>query len=157
MGWRTRRNFATLRKRLCEALILVLPEGTEDMVVYSDASYSGLGYVLMQQGNVIAYASRQLKKHEENYPTHDLEFTTVVFALNIWRHYLYGVKFIIYTDHRSLQYFLENKDPNMRQQRWLDLLKDYDCEIRYHPGKANMVVDALSQKEREKVTRIHWL
>ncbi|GKB19838.1 putative reverse transcriptase domain-containing protein, partial [Tanacetum coccineum] len=149
-------TFATLRKWLCEALILVLPEGTEDMVVYSDASYSGLGYVLMQQGKVIAYASRQLKKHEENYPTHDLEFT-VVFALKIWRHYLYGVKFIIYTDHRSLQYFLENKDPNMRQRRWLDLLKDYDYEIRYHPGKANVVVDALSRKEREKVTRIHWL
>ncbi|GJT16719.1 putative reverse transcriptase domain-containing protein [Tanacetum coccineum] len=106
---------------------------------------------------VIAYASRKLKKHEKNYLTLDLEFVAVVFALKFWRHYLYGVKFIIYTDHRSLQYFLEKKDPNMRQQRWLDLLKDYDYKIRYHPGKENVVVDALSQKEREKVTRIHSL
>ncbi|GJY21672.1 putative nucleotidyltransferase, ribonuclease H [Tanacetum coccineum] len=149
--------FVTLRRRLCETLILVLPEGTKDMVVYSDASYSGLGCVLMQRGKVIAYASRQLKKHEENYPTHDLEFAVVVFALKIWRHFLYGVKFIIYTDHRSLQYFLEKKDPNMRQRRWLDLLKYYDCEIRYHPGKANVVADALSRKEREKLTRINSL
>ncbi|GJR12912.1 hypothetical protein Tco_0795564 [Tanacetum coccineum] len=149
--------FVTLRRRLCETPILVLPEGTKDMVVYSDASYSGLGCVLMQRGKVIAYASRQLKKHEENYPTHDLEFAAVVFALKICRHYLYGVKFIIYTDYRSLQYFLEKKDPNMRQRRWLDLLKDYDCEIRYHPGKANVVANELSRKEREKVTRIHSL
>ncbi|GJZ67187.1 putative reverse transcriptase domain-containing protein [Tanacetum coccineum] len=132
-------------------------EGTEDMIVYSDASYSGLGCVLMQRGRVITYASRQLKKHEENYPTHDLAFGVVVFALKIWRNYLYGVKFIIYTDHRSLQYFLEKKDPNMRQRRWLDLLKDYDCEIHYHPGKANVVADALSQKEIEKIMRIHSL
>ncbi|GJV26821.1 putative nucleotidyltransferase, ribonuclease H [Tanacetum coccineum] len=96
--------FNTLQKKLCEALILVLPEGTEDMVVYSEASYSGVGCILMQSGKVIAYASRQLKNHEENYPTRDLEFAAVVFALKIWRHYLYGVKFIIYTDHRSLQY-----------------------------------------------------
>ncbi|GKA55998.1 putative reverse transcriptase domain-containing protein [Tanacetum coccineum] len=109
------------------------------------------------EGKVIAYASRQLKKHEENYLTHDLEFAAVVFALKIWRHYLYGVKFIIYTDHRSLQYFLENKYPNMRQRKWLDLLKDYNCEIRYHPGKENVVADAVSQKEREKITRIHSL
>ncbi|GKD43439.1 putative reverse transcriptase domain-containing protein, partial [Tanacetum coccineum] len=142
--------FVTLRRKLCETPILVLPNGTEDMVVYCDASYVGLGRVLMQRGKVITYASRQLKKHEENYPTHDLEFAAVVFALKIWRHYLYGVKFIIYTDHRSLQYFLEKKDRNMRQRRWLDLLKDYDCEIHYHPGKANVVADALSRKEREK-------
>ncbi|GJS26269.1 putative reverse transcriptase domain-containing protein [Tanacetum coccineum] len=130
---------------------------TEDMFVYSDASYSGLGCVLMQRGKVIVYALRQLKKNEENYPTHDLEFAAVVFALKILRHYLYGMKFIIYTDHRSLQYFLEKKDPNMRQRRWLDLLKDYDCEIHYHLGKANVVADALIRKEREKVTRIHSL
>lgn len=149
--------FRILRKKLCEAPILVLPEGTEDMVVYCDASYSGLGCVLMQRGKVIAYASRQLKKHEEKYATHDLEFATVVLALKLWRHYLYGVKFVIYTDHRSLQYFLEKKDPNMRQRRWLDLLKDYDCEIRYHPGKANVVADALSRKNQNDVTRIHSL
>ncbi|GKA99130.1 putative reverse transcriptase domain-containing protein [Tanacetum coccineum] len=107
--------FATLRRKLCENPILILPNGTKDMVVYYDASYFGLGCVIMQRGKVIAYASRQLKKHKENYPTHDLEFAAVVFALKIWRHYLYGVKFIIYIDHRSLQYFLEKKDPNMRQ------------------------------------------
>ncbi|GKC26243.1 putative reverse transcriptase domain-containing protein [Tanacetum coccineum] len=118
--------FITLRRKLCETPILVLPNGTEDMVVYYDVSYVGLGCVLMQRGK-------------------------------IWRHYLYGVKFIIYTDHRSLQYFLEKKDPNMGQRRWLDLLKDYDCEIRYHPSKANVVADALSRKEREKVTKIHSL
>ncbi|GJY49100.1 putative reverse transcriptase domain-containing protein [Tanacetum coccineum] len=131
-GEEHRRRICTLRRKLCETPILVLPDGTEDMVVYCDASYFGLGCVLMQRGKVIAYASRQLKKHEENYPTHDLEFAAVVFALKTWRHYLYGVKFILYTDHRSLQYFLEKKDLNMRQRRWLDLLKDYDCEIRYH-------------------------
>ncbi|GKE33789.1 hypothetical protein Tco_1453111 [Tanacetum coccineum] len=149
--------FVTLRRKLCKTPILILPDGTEDMIVYCDASYVGFGCVLMQRGKVIAYASRQLKKHEENYPTYDLEFAAVVFALKIWRHYLYGVKFIIYTDHRSLQYFLEKKDPNMRQRRWLDLLKDYDCEVRYHPGKTNVVADALSQKEREKVTWIYSL
>ncbi|GJU62588.1 retrotransposon protein, putative, ty3-gypsy subclass [Tanacetum coccineum] len=157
MGEEQEEAFVTLRRKLCETPILVLPDGTKDMVVYCDATYVGLGRVLMPQGKVIAYASRQLKKHKENYLTHDLEFAVVVFALKIWRHYLYGVKFIIYTDHRSLQYFLEKKDPNMRQRRWLDLLKDYDCEIRYHPGKANVVADALSRKEREKVTRIHSL
>ncbi|GJU07345.1 putative reverse transcriptase domain-containing protein [Tanacetum coccineum] len=109
--------FVTLRKKLCEAPILVLLEGTKDIVVYSDASYSGLGCVLMQHGKVISYASRKLKKHKENYPTHDLEFVAVVFALKFQRHYLYGVKFIIYTDHKSLQYFLEKKDPNMRQSK----------------------------------------
>ncbi|GKD62335.1 putative reverse transcriptase domain-containing protein, partial [Tanacetum coccineum] len=157
MGEEQEEAFVTLRKKLCEAPILFLSKGIKDMVVYSDASYSGLGCVLMQHGKVIAYASRKLKKHEENYSTHDLEFATMVFALKIWRHYLYGVKFIIYTDHKSLQYFLKNKDPNTRQRRWLDLLKDYDCEIHYHPSKANVVVDALSRKEREKVTRIHSL
>ncbi|GJY51952.1 putative reverse transcriptase domain-containing protein [Tanacetum coccineum] len=94
--------FVTLQRKLCETLILVLPEGIKDMVVYSYVSYSGLGCVLMQRGKVIVYASRQLKKHEEDYPTHDLEFAAVVFALKIWRHYLYGVKFVIYIDHRSL-------------------------------------------------------
>ncbi|GJY69566.1 putative reverse transcriptase domain-containing protein [Tanacetum coccineum] len=147
-GKEQKEAFSTLQKKLCEAPILVLHEGTEDMAIYSDASYSGLRCVLIRRGKVIAYASRQLKKHEENYPTHYLEFTLVVFALKFWRHYLYGVNFVIYTDHRSLQYFLEKKDPNMRQRRWLDLLKDYDCEIRYHHGKANVVADALSHDSR---------
>ncbi|KAJ9565973.1 hypothetical protein OSB04_001939 [Centaurea solstitialis] len=138
--------FETLRQRLCEAPVLTLPEGMEDMTVYCDASHLGLGCVLMQRGRVIAYASRQLKPHEANYPTHDLELAAVVFALKIWRHYLYGVKCTIYTDHRSLRYFLDQPNLNMRQRRWLDVVKDYDCDILYHPGKANVVADALSRK-----------
>ncbi|KAL0537322.1 hypothetical protein IC582_026299 [Cucumis melo] len=97
-------------------------------------------------GKVVAYASRQLKSHEQNYPTHDLELAAVVFALKIWRHYLYGEKIQIFTDHKSLKYFFTQKELNMRQRRWLELVKDYDCEILYHPGKANVVADALSRK-----------
>ena len=100
----------------------------------------------MQHGRVIAYASRQLKIHEKNYPTHDLELAAVVFALKIWRHYLYGEKCQIFTDHKSLKYFFTQKELNMRQRRWLELVKDYDCDISYHPGKANVVADALSRK-----------
>ncbi|KAD4180535.1 hypothetical protein E3N88_29126 [Mikania micrantha] len=127
--------------------VFALPEGNEDLVVYSDASSMGLGCVLMQRGKVLAYASRQLKPHETTYPTHDLELAAVVFALKIWRHYLYGSKFMIFTDHKSLKYFFTQKELNMRQRRWLELLKDYDCEILYHPGKANVVADALSRKD----------
>ena len=100
----------------------------------------------MQHGKVIAYASRQLRPHEKNYPTHDLELAAVIFALKIWRHYLYGVHVDIYTDHKSLQYIFNQKDLNLRQRRWLELLKDYDVDILYHPGKANVVADALSRK-----------
>ena len=100
----------------------------------------------MQERNVIAYASRQLKVHERNYPTHDLELAAVVFALKQWRHYLYGVKCEVYTDYRSLQYVFTQKDLNLRQRRWMELMKDYDITILYHPGKANVVVDALSGK-----------
>ncbi|KAJ9552733.1 hypothetical protein OSB04_016778 [Centaurea solstitialis] len=139
-------GFETLSQRLCEAPVLTLLEGVEDMTVYCDASHLGLGCVLMQRGRVIAYASRQLKPHEANYPMHDLKLTAVVFALKIWRHYLYGVKCTSYTDHRSLRYFLDQPNMNMRQWRWLDVVKDYDCEILYHPGKANVVADALSRK-----------
>ncbi|GKA79525.1 putative reverse transcriptase domain-containing protein [Tanacetum coccineum] len=108
----------------------------------------GLGCVLMQRGKVIAYASRQLKIHEKNYTTHDLELGAVVFALKMWRHYLYGTKSVIYTDHKSLQHIFSHKELNMRQRRWIELFSDYDCKIRYHPGKANVVADALSRKER---------
>jgi len=108
----------------------------------------------MQRGKVIAYASRQLKIHEKNYTTHDLELGAIVFALKYWRHYLYGTKSIIYTDHKSLQHIFDQKDLNMRQRRWLELFSDYDCEIRYHPGKANVVADALSRKERVRPCRI---
>ncbi|GKB59167.1 putative reverse transcriptase domain-containing protein [Tanacetum coccineum] len=104
----------------------------------------------MQREKVIAYASRQLKPNEENYTTHDLELGAVVFALKIWRHYLYGTKCTVFTDHKSLQHILDQKELNMRQRRWLELLADYDCEIRYHPEKANVVADALSLKERIK-------
>ncbi|GJW72642.1 putative reverse transcriptase domain-containing protein [Tanacetum coccineum] len=107
----------------------------------------GLGAVLMQREKVIAYASRQLKIHEKNYTTYDLELRVVVFALKIWRHYLYDTKCVVFTDHKSLQHILDQKELNMRQRRWLELLSDYDYEIRYNPGKANVVADALSQKE----------
>jgi len=100
----------------------------------------------MQHGQVIAYASRQLKRHEQNYPTYNLEMAAVVFALKLWRHYLYGETCEIYTDHKSLKYIFEQKDLNLRQRRWMELLKDYDCTILYHPGKANVVADALSRK-----------
>ncbi|GJS26712.1 putative reverse transcriptase domain-containing protein [Tanacetum coccineum] len=145
--------FQTLKQKLCSAPILALPEGTEDFVVYCDASLKGYGAVLMQREKVIAYASRQLKVHEENYATHDLELGAIVFALRLWRHYLYGTKCVVFTDHKSLQYILNQKELNLRQRRWIELLSDYDCEIRYHPGKANVVADALSRKERNKPLR----
>ncbi|GJV50726.1 putative reverse transcriptase domain-containing protein [Tanacetum coccineum] len=141
--------FQLLKQKLCSAPILALPEGSEDFIAYCDASKKGLGAVLMQREKVISYASRQLKIHEKNYTTHDLELGAVVFALKIWRHYLYGTKCTVFTDHKSLQHILDQKELNMRQRRWLELLSDYDCEIRYHPGKANVVVDALSRKEQE--------
>ncbi|GJY20881.1 putative reverse transcriptase domain-containing protein [Tanacetum coccineum] len=129
----------------------------EDFMVYCDASLKGYGAVLMQREKVIAYASRQLKVHEENYTTHDLELGAVVFALRLWRHYLYGTKCVVFTDHKSLRYILNQKELNLRQRRWIELLSDYDCEIRYHPGKANVVADALSQKGREKPLRVRAL
>ncbi|GJZ76118.1 putative reverse transcriptase domain-containing protein [Tanacetum coccineum] len=140
--------FQTLKDKLCNAPFLALPDGPEDFVVYFDAFGLGLGCVLMQINKVIAYASRQLKIHEKNYTTHDLELGAVVFALKIWRHYLYGIKSVIYTDHKSLQHIFSQKELNMRQRRSIELFSDYDCEIRYHPGKANVVADALSRKER---------
>ncbi|GJZ19329.1 putative reverse transcriptase domain-containing protein [Tanacetum coccineum] len=146
--------FQILKEKLCNAPVLALPDGPDDFVVYCDASKQGFGSVLMQRGKVIAYASRQLKKHEKNYTTHDLELGAVVFALKIWRHYLYGTKSVIYTDHKSLQYIFDQKDLNMRQRRWIELLSDYECEIKYHPGKANVVADALSRKERLKPRRV---
>ncbi|GJS47429.1 reverse transcriptase domain-containing protein [Tanacetum coccineum] len=126
-GEKAEAAFQLLKQKLCSAPILALPEGSENFVVYCDASHKGLGAVLMQREKVIAYASRQLKVHEKNYTTHDLELGAVVFALKMWRHYLY------------------------------ELLNDYDCEIRYHPGKANVVADALSQKERSKPLRVRAL
>jgi hypothetical protein len=140
------RTFQELKSRLTFAPILIIPTSTGGFVVFSDASHKGLGCVLMQNGKVVAYASRQLKTYEQNYLTHDLELTVVIFALKIWRHHLYGESFEIYIDHKSLKYLFSQKELNMRQRRWLDLLKDYDCTIQYHPGKANIVADALSRK-----------
>ncbi|GJZ58361.1 putative reverse transcriptase domain-containing protein [Tanacetum coccineum] len=146
-----------LYAKFSKSPILALPEGNDDFVVYCDASHQGLGAVLMKREKVIAYASRQLKPHEENYTTHDLELGAVVFALKIWRHYLYGTKCTVFTDHKSLQHILDQKELNMRQCRWLELLADYECEIRYHPGKENVVADALSRKERIKPPRVRAL
>ena len=126
--------------------MLIQPTSGREYTMYSDASRIGLGCLLMQDGKVVVYASKQLKLHEQNYPTHDLELAVVVFALKIWRHYLYGEKCRIFTDHKSLKYFLTQKDLNLRQRRWFKLFKDYDCIIDYQPGKANVVVDALSRK-----------
>ncbi|GJY40556.1 putative reverse transcriptase domain-containing protein, partial [Tanacetum coccineum] len=134
--------------------VLALPQGAEKFIVYCDVSHKGLGVVLMQNEKVIAYASRQLKIHKKNYTTHDLELGAVVFALKFWRHYLYGTKCTVFTDHKSLQHILDQKELNMRQRRWLELLSDYDYEIRYHSGKANVVADALSHKERIKPLRV---
>ncbi|XP_076909664.1 uncharacterized protein LOC143567019 [Bidens hawaiensis] len=149
--------FQTLKQKLCSAPILSLPDGVDDFVVYCDASIQGLGCVLMQRENVIAYAFRQLKVHERNYTTHDLELGSVVFALKIWRHYIYGTKCTIYTDHKSLQHIFEQKELNMRQKRWVELLNDYECAIKYHPGKANVVDDAFSRKENLKPRRVRAL
>ncbi|KAL0285189.1 UNVERIFIED_CONTAM: Retrovirus-related Pol polyprotein from transposon.6 [Sesamum radiatum] len=138
-------SFQELKKHLTTTPILALPNGTKNLVVYIDASKEGLGCVLMQYGKVIAYASRQLKQHEKNYPTHDLELAAIIFALAKWRHYLHGATFTIYTDHKSLKYLFSQKDLNMRQRQWMEFLDDYDCTIQYHPSKANIVADALSR------------
>ncbi|GKB96928.1 putative reverse transcriptase domain-containing protein, partial [Tanacetum coccineum] len=149
--------FQLLKQKFYSAPILSLPEGSENFVVYCDASCKGLGAVLMQKEKLIAYASRQLKIYEKNYTTNDLELGAVVFALKMWRHYLYGMKCVVFIDHESLQHILDQKELNVRQHRWLELLSDYDCEIRYHPGKANVVADALSRKERKKPLRVQAL
>ncbi|GKE01495.1 putative reverse transcriptase domain-containing protein [Tanacetum coccineum] len=145
--------FQLLKKKLCSAPILALPKGSKNFMVYYVASHKGLGAVLMQKEKVIAYASGQLKIHKKNYTTYDLELGVVVFTLKMWRHYLYGTKCVVFTDHKSLQHILDQKELNMRQCRWLELLSYYDCEVRYHPRKANVVADALSRKERIKPLR----
>ncbi|GKF43929.1 putative reverse transcriptase domain-containing protein, partial [Tanacetum coccineum] len=143
--------FQLLKQELCSVPILALPKGSEDFIAYCDASKKGLGAVLMQREKVIDYALRQLKIHEKNYTTHDLELGAVVFALKIWRHYLYGTKYMVFTDHKSLQHILNQKELNMRQRHWLKLLSDYNCEIRYHPRKANVVA------ERDQPLRVRAL
>ncbi|GJZ04565.1 putative reverse transcriptase domain-containing protein [Tanacetum coccineum] len=148
-GEKEENAFQLIKQKLCSALIMALPKRSKDFVVYCDASHKGLGAVFMQRENVIAYASRQLKVHEKNYTTHDLELGSVIFALKIWRHYLYGTKCTVFTDHKSLQHILDQNELNMRQRRWLELLSDYDCDICYHSGKANVVAGALSQAQIE--------
>lgn len=140
------KSFQELKSCLTSAPVLSLPSEGGNFVIYSDACGVGLGCVLMQQGKVIAYASRQLKAHEKNYPTHDLEMAAIIFALKIWRHYLYGEQFEIFTDHKSLKYIFTQKDLNLRQRRWMEYMKDYDFTLQYHPGKANVVADALSRR-----------
>jgi ribonuclease HI len=135
--------------------VLILPDVHKPFSVYCDALYTGLGCVLMQEGKVVAHSSRQLKVYEKNYPTHDLELAAVVHALKTWRHYLYGQKCDIYTDHKSLKYIFTQSELNMRQRRWLELIKDYELEIHYHPGKANVVADALSRKSQVNMLAAH--
>ena len=113
---------------------------------YANASRLGLGCVLMQAGRVVAYASRQLKIHEQNYPTHDLELAAIVFALKIWRCYLYGEQFEVFSDHKSLKYLFTQKELNLRHRRLIKILEDFDFTLQCHPGKANVVADALSRK-----------
>ena len=124
----------------------VKPTTGREYAMYSDASKIGLGCVLMQDGKVVEYASRQLKSHEQNHPTHDLDLVAVMFALKIWRHYLYGEKCRVFTNHKSLKYLLTQKELNLRKRQWLELFKDYDCIVDYHPEKANVVADAFSRK-----------
>ena len=138
-------SFYELKTKLTSASVLAVPSGVEGFEVYTDASRQGLGAVLMHHGSVVAYASRHLKKHEVNYPTHDLELAAVVFALKLWWDYLYGAKFEIFTDHQSLKYIFTQRDLNLRQRRWLEFVKDYDFELSYHPGKTNVVADVLSR------------
>ncbi|KAG8493049.1 hypothetical protein CXB51_010393 [Gossypium anomalum] len=140
------KSFNQLKTYLTKVLVLVQPESGKEFVIYSNASLHGLGCVLMQEGRVVAYASRQLKPNEKNYPTHDLKLAAIVFALKIWRHYLFGERCHVYSDHKSLKYLMTQRDLNLRQRRWLELLKDYELVIDYHPGKANVVADALSRK-----------
>ncbi|GKB71874.1 putative reverse transcriptase domain-containing protein [Tanacetum coccineum] len=147
--------FRILKDKLCNAFVLALPDGPAGFMVYCDALNQGFGCVLMQRGKVITYASRQLKVHEKNYTTHDLELGVVILALKILRHYLYGRKSVIYTDHRSLQYIFDQKELNMRQRYCIELFRDYDCEICYHPSNANVVADVLSRKERIKPRPVH--
>ena len=116
--------------------------------MYYDASKDGLGCVLMQSEKVVVYGSRKLKNHEQNYPTHDMELAAVVFALKIWRHYLYGEQFEVLSDNKSLKYIFTQRDLNMRQRRWIEFLEDYEFTFHYHPGKANVVADVLSRKSQ---------
>lgn len=146
--------FQDLKEKLTTSPVLTIPEQGRGYEVYCDASKLGLGCVLMQEEKVVAYGSRQLKGQEQNYPTHDLELAAIVFALKLWRHYLFGERFTVFSDHRSIKYLFTQKDLNMRQRRWMEYLGDYDFGLTYHPGKANVVADALSRKSRTSVANM---
>ena len=147
-------SFEELKKKFIFAPMLTTPSSSEGFVVHSDTSRQGLGCVLMQHGKVVAYASRQLKPYEQNYLTHDLELAGVLFALKIWRHYLYVETSEIYTNYKSLKYLFSQKELNMRQRRCIELLKDYDCSILFHLSKANVVANALSRKSHGSMSTL---
>jgi hypothetical protein len=144
-------------KRLTTAPVLMMSDVERLSSIYCDATRQGLGCVLKQDGHVVAYGSRQLRKHEEKYPTHDLELAAIVHALKIWRHYIIGKRCEVYSDHKSLKYIFTQPDLNLRQLRWLELIKDYDLGINYHPGKANVVADALSRRSHVNMLAIREL
>ncbi len=139
-------SFETLKEKLTSTPVLVPPDTSKPFQIFCDASLHGLGAVLMQEKQVVAYASRQLKTHEINYPTHDLELAAVVFALKVWRHYMLGNRCEIFSDHKSLKYIFTQPDLNLRQRRWIEAINDFDLTINYTPGKANVMADALSRK-----------
>ena len=148
------KSSAELKSRLTTAPVLTLLDGLDDYVIYCDASRVVLSCVLMKRDKVISYASRKFKVHEKNYPTHDLELAAVVFALKMWRHCLYGVHVDVFTDHKSLQYVFTQKELNLRQRRLLEFLKDYYMSMHYHPGKANVMADALSRLSMGSVAHV---
>ena len=146
--------FQELKRRLTLAPILILPDRGQRYTVYCDAPRARLGCILMKSGRVVAYGSRQLKNHEQNYPKHDMELSKIVFALKILRHYLYDEEFEVYSDHKSLKYIFTQRDLNTRQRKWMDFLEDYDFTLHYNPGKANVLADALSRKSRGALASI---
>jgi hypothetical protein len=139
--WRPRReaSFQELNKRLTMASVLSMSDMKKPFPIYCDAYGQCLGCVLMQDGHVVAYASRQLRKHEEKYPTHDLDLAAVVHALKIWRYYIIGKRCEVYSNHKRLKYRFTQPDLNLSQRRWLELIKDYDLGINYYSGKINVV------------------
>ena len=146
--------FQELKRRLTSTPILIVSDRGQGYTVYCDASRAGLECVLMQSGRVAAYGSCQLKNHEQNYPTHDMELAAVVFSLKIWHHYLFGEEFEAYSDHKSPKYIFTRRDLNIRQRRWMEFLEDYDFTLHYHPGKVNVVAGALSWKSRGALASI---
>jgi hypothetical protein len=137
--------FQTLKKLRTTSPVLAQPNIMKSFDVYCNASDTGLGCVLMQEGCVIAYSSWQLWRHEEHYLAHDLELAVIVHALRTWQHYLLGNVIHIFTDHKCLKYIFTQPNLNMHQRRWLKLIKDYDLEVHYHPRKVNVIADALSR------------